>query len=92
MSGIQCRPQLALVVMVLGVVHRRVTPTATLSLCLTGSHQPVEVKLVSVPFPVDFGHYVLIVIIPVNKNRGRFYLSEQLKVHTDTAVNGAGTG
>jgi len=70
MGGVQCRPQVALVVMVLGVAHGRVAPTVTLCLGLTGSHQSVEVKFVSVPFPMHFGHNVFVVIIPVNRNCG----------------------
>ena len=66
MGGVQCRSQLALMVMILGVGHCRVAPTVTLCLGLTGSHQPVEVKLVGVPFSVDFGHYIFIVVVPAN--------------------------
>lgn len=66
MSGVQCRPQVALVVMVFRITHRSVTPTSTLCLGLTSSHQSVEVKLVRVPFPVDFGHNIFVVVIPVN--------------------------
>jgi hypothetical protein len=67
MGGIQCRPQVALVMMVLGVAHRRVAPTVTLGLGLARRHQSVEVKFVSVPLSVDFGHDVFVVVIPVKQ-------------------------
>lgn len=36
----------------------------SLTLGLTGGHETVEVEFISVSFAVDFGHYVLVVVVP----------------------------
>ena len=40
-----------------------------MALCLAGLHQSVEVKLVGVPLAMNFGHDVLVVVIPENQTK-----------------------
>ena len=37
--------------------------SGVMPLGLTGLHEGVEVKLVGIPFSVDLGHYILVIII-----------------------------
>jgi hypothetical protein len=73
MGWVQCRPQVALVVMVFAVGHGRVASAVALRLGLTGRHQSVEVELVGVALPVNFRHNVLVVVVPVNRSWTKLY-------------------
>ena len=74
MRGVQRGTQVALVRLVLVV---RWQLALALRLRLARGHQPVEVELVGIPLPVDFGHYVFVVVVSARGKLGNeLYLEE----------------